>query len=381
LSPSAASDTTDGSEGSGGSVDTGDDPGHVRVRRHGRVGRLTLDRPEAINALSLRMMATLDTVLRRWETDPQIDVVVLDGTGRRGFCAGGDLRVIYEDARNRHGLSEQLWRTEYLLDALIADYRKPVVTVLDGITMGGGVGIGCHIGHRIVTERSVLALPEVAIGLAPDVGGLLLLARAPGRLGAHLALTAARMGGVDAVRAGFADAVVPSERLGRLVPLLQRMDPADAIAELAVAPGALGEGELEAHRSWIDTCYDSDEVPAVVERLATHPEPAARAAAETIMRMSPVALCVTWCGLGEARKTDALGPTLVQDLRVSSRFLDGPDLVEGIRAAVIDKSRSPVWSPGRLSDVTQAMVERHFAPLGAADLDLTPVLGRRAGPP
>jgi enoyl-CoA hydratase len=278
-------------------------------------------------------------------------------------------------------VSERLWRTEYLLDALIADYRKPVVTVLDGITMGGGVGIGCHIRHRIVTERSVLALPEVALGLAPDVGGLLLLARAPGMLGAHIALTAARMGGVDAVRAGFADAVVPSERLGQLVPLLQRMDPTDAIAALAVEPSALGEGELEAHRSWIDTCYDADGVPAVADRLAAHPEPAARAAAEAIMRMSPLALCVTWCGLDEARKADALGPTLVQDLRLSCRFLDGPDLVEGIRAAVIDKSRSPVWSPGRLSDVTQAMVDRHFAPLGAADLDLSPVLGRSAGRP
>ncbi|WP_433298398.1 enoyl-CoA hydratase/isomerase family protein [Pseudonocardia sp. CA-142604] len=378
MSPSAPSG---GSDGFVDVVDAGDDPGHVRVRRHGRVGRLTLDRPEAINALSLRMMATLDTVLRSWEADPQIDIVVLDGTGRRGFCAGGDIRVIYEDAQNRRGVSERLWRTEYLLDALIADYRKPVVTVLDVITMGGGIGIGCHIRHRIVTERSVLALPEVALGLAPDVGGLLLLARAPGRLGAHLALTAARMGGVDAVRAGFADAVVPSERLGQLVPLLQRMDPADAIATLAVAPSALGEGELEAHRSWIDTCYDADVVPAVVERLAAHREPAARAAAEAITRMSPLALCVTWCGLDEARKADALGPTLVQDLRVSYRFLDGPDLVEGIRAAVIDKSRSPVWSPGRLIDVTQAMVDRHFAPLGAADLDLSPVLGRSAGRP
>jgi enoyl-CoA hydratase len=378
LSSSVPSDRSGGSDGF---VDAGDDPGHVRVRRHGRVGRLTLDRPETINALSLRMMVTLDAVLRRWESDPQIDVVVLDGTGHRGFCAGGDLRVIYEDAQNRRGVSEGLWRTEYLLDALIADYGKPVVTVLDGITMGGGVGIGCHIRHRIVTERSVLALPEVALGLAPDVGGLLLLARAPGRLGAHLALTAARMGGADAVRAGFADAVVPSERLGRLLPLLQHMDPADAIASLAVEPSALGESELEAHRSWIDTCYDADGVPAVVERLAAHPEPAARAAAEAITRMSPLALCVTWCGLDEARKADALGPTLVQDLRVSCRFLDGPDLVEGIRAAVIDKSRHPVWSPERLSDVTQAMVDRHFAPLGAADLDLSPVLGRSAGRP
>jgi enoyl-CoA hydratase len=363
------------------SLDAGDDPGHVRVRRHGGVGRLTLDRPEAINALSLRMMVTLDAVLRRWETDPQIDVVVLDGTGHRGFCAGGDIRVIYDDARDRRGVSERLWRTEYLLDALIADYRKPVVTVLDGITMGGGVGIGCHTRHRVVTERSLLAMPEVALGLAPDVGGLLLLARAPGSLGAHLALTAARLGAVDAVRAGFADAVVPSERLGELVPLLQRMGPADAIRTLAVEPSALGEGELEGHRSWIDTCYDADGVSAVVERLGDHADPAARTTAGVIARMSPLALSVTWRGLDEARKADALGPTLVQDLRVSYRFLDTPDLVEGIRAAVIDKSWCPVWSPARLSDVTQAMVDRHFAPLGAADLDLSPVLGRSAGTP
>lgn len=370
MSPSAATPSDDRAA----RPVAGDDPGHVRVRRHGRVGWLTLDRPEAINALSLRMITTLTDVLRRWESDPQVEVVLLDGSGSRGFCAGGDLRVIHEDMRHRSGAAERLWRAEYLLDALIADCRKPVVTVLDGITMGGGVGIGCHAGHRIVTERAVLAMPEVALGLAPDVGGLLLLARAPGGLGAHLALTSGRMGAVDAVRAGFADAVVPVERLGRLPALLQDLGPGEAIEVLRTQPWELGAGELAAQQRWIDACYfGAAGVDEVLARLAAHPAAPARAAAAVIARMPPLALSVTWRALAQARELGRLGPVLVQDLRVSTRFLDTSDLAEGIRATLIDRDRTPVWSPARLADVTPEMVDRHFAPLGAADLDLRQV--------
>jgi enoyl-CoA hydratase len=356
--------------------------GHVRVRRRGRVGLLTLDRPEVINALDLEMITTLTTALRRWRADPRIEVVILDGNGPRGFCAGGDLRVIHEDLRHRRGAAEELWRAEYRLDAQVASYPKPVVTVLDGITMGGGIGIGCHTRHRIVTERSALAMPEVAIGLAPDVGGLLLLARAPGGLGAHLALTAGRMGPVDAVLAGFADAVIPSDRLDRLVPGLQNADPDAVLAALRVEPSALGHGESAAQRTWIDACYVASEagtadaasaVAAVLHRLRAHPDPAAARAAAVVERMPPLALAVTWRALAEARRLDALGPVLAQDLRVSTRFLDTPDLAEGIRAMVIDRSRTPVWSPARLADVTPGMVDRHFAGLGAGELDLSDI--------
>lgn len=359
--------------GDRGRVDTDDDPRHIRVRRSGRVGRLTLDRPAAINALTLRMIRTLDRVLRRWLVDPTVEVVLLDGNGARGFCAGGDIRVVYDDARDRQGAAERLWRAEYILDALVGGYPKPIVSVLDGITMGGGVGIGCHGPHRIVTERSLLAMPEVSIGLAPDVGGLLLLARAPGRLGTHLALTAGRVGAADALLVGLADAVVPTDRLAQLVPLLERCDPADAIAALRTPPERLGPAPLAADQGWIDRCYAADEVTTILDRLRTQPDPGARAAAAAITRMPPLALCVTLRGLEQARRADALAPVLVQDFRVSCRFLDTPDLVSGIRAAVIDKSSTPTWSPAHLDAVSASMVDRHFASLGADDLVLDPV--------
>lgn len=308
------------------------------MRRHGPVGRITLDRPRQINALTLPMIERAHAALVRWESDPRVETILLDGHGEPGFCAGGDIRVVHDAARDRTGAAETLWRAEYLLVGLLADYRKPVVTLLDGITMGGGIGLGAHGSHRVVTERSTLAMPEVRIGIAPDVGGLLL----------------------DALLDGPADA---------------------ALDGLRAAPGRPGPA---GSRLWMDACYDSDDAGEIVARLRRAGVAEAAAAADRIEAASPLAVCVTLRALAGARRLDALPEVLAQDLRVGLRFLDRTDPVEGIRAVLDDKGRRPAWSPPSIERVPRQLVDRHFAALGAAELDVrrdmrTPPGGVTAG--
>lgn len=337
----------------------------VWCRREGRLGRITLNRPKALNALNLGMIDAMATALQAWEADSRVEVVVLDGAGERGFCAGGDLMVVYDAARNDPEIARTLWREEYLLDARIACFPRPVVSLMDGIVMGGGIGLSAHADIRIVTERSVLAMPEVAIGLAPDVGGALLLARAPGEVGTHLALTASRVGAADALYCGLADHLVPSSRLADLVVALQHGDPAEVVAETArsTTESSTPPATLPLDRSWIDACYGAGDVEEIISRLEGRPESAARRAAEALREGAPTSVKVTLRALREAAGLDDLKSCLVQDFRVSCRLLGEPDLAEGIRAAVIDKDRRPRWDPARLVDVTADTVARHFLPL------------------
>jgi enoyl-CoA hydratase len=352
-----------------------DAPGEARVRRYGPLGRITLDRPRKINALTPAMVQRIRHALLRWEEDPRIARVLIDGHGERGFCAGGDIGVVHEAARDRTDAAERLWREEYLLDALVADYRKPVISVMDGIAMGGGVGLGAHASHRLVTERSVLAMPEVRIGISPDVGALLLFARAPGLVGKHLAMTGDRFGPGDAVGLGFADAVVPSGRLGPLLALLVERDANDAIDAVRSLPPA---APLLDARSWIDACYAGADPVEIVARLRAAGSDAAARAADRIEAVSPLAVWVTVRALAEAGRLGSLSDVLAQDLRVGLRFLEGTDPVEGITAVLFDKGRSPSWSPPTLADVDSASVNRHFVSLGDAELDVRRDLRRRA---
>ncbi|HYZ54740.1 MAG TPA: enoyl-CoA hydratase/isomerase family protein [Streptosporangiaceae bacterium] len=356
----------------------------VLARRHGRVGWIRLNRPEAINALDLPVIRAVTHHLRRWQDDPDIALIVLDGAGERGFCAGGDIRAVRESAYGDPTLAATLWREEYELDALIAHYPHPVAVVMDGITMGGGVGLGAHASLRIVTERTVMAMPEVMIGLAPDVGSSLLLARAPGETGTHLALTAARIGPHDAVACGLADHVVATSRIPDLIDALAGpARPADLPALHALLareatgpadrPGAAGPpAELIAQRPWIDACYRAGTVEEILAALRARPEPAASCAAAAIESASPTALKVTLRALRNARAMTTVDECLIQDYRVSLRFLHHHDLSEGIRAAVVDKDRAPQWKPASLAEVSPDVVDRYFAPLGPGDLRLPP---------
>lgn len=333
----------------------------VRIGREGRVGHLTLVRPEAINALNLTMVRALAATLARWRDDRRVELVLVDGIGRRGFCAGGDIKFVHANAAAHPERVRGFWREEYQLDALLASYPKPVVTVAHGISMGGGVGLASHASHRIVTHSVRLAMPETLIGLCPDVAGLHLLARAPGQLGTHVALTGTVFGSGDAVAMGFADAVVADERLDDLVDRLQRADPDVVLADLHSPDGA-AEPVLLPQRPWVDACYRKDTALEILAALRSRPEPEAGRAAETLTRVSPTSATVTLEAIRRAAGLASVRDCLAQDFRISSRFLCHPDLVEGIRARVVDKDRSPRWSPGSLAEVTRSQVASFLAP-------------------
>lgn len=308
------------------------------------VGELTLNRPRAINALDIGMIRALSAALENWTSRADVRVVILDGAGERGFCAGGDVRGIREAVlAGEASVAEGFFREEYALDAAIAEAKVPVVVFADGITMGGGIGLAGHASHRLVTERSRLAMPETRIGFTPDVGGTWLLARAPGRLGEYLGLTGASMTGADAVYAGFADTLVPSAALPSIrAAIVDGVSPDEAIAPHAVTePAPLAE-EL----AWIDAAFSAATVPEIIARLRERAEPAARAAADTLAELSPTSLAVTLAAVRAARSLPDLRAVLAQEYGLACWFIrTQPDLGEGIRAQLVDKDRDPRWNP------------------------------------
>jgi enoyl-CoA hydratase len=326
----------------------------ILVRTEGSLLRITLNRPEAINALTPEMLAGIDGALDRSLADPAIRAIAIEGAGDRGLCAGGDIKLLTD---NTAADAERFWRTEYRVNARIAEHPVPYVAVMDGIVMGGGIGMSGHGSVRVVTERSRLAMPEVRIGLAPDVGGAHLLARAPGELGTHLALTAASFDGADAIAIGFADLLVPSDRLPDLMSaLVTAMEPTREVAErFAEAPGT---SSLLEQRSWIDECYAGDDVASILRRLGDHADPRAGAAAAAIREGSPTSAAVSLGAIRRAREWNDLRRTLAQDLRVSTGLFAGHDLHEGIRAQLVDKDRTPRWEPATAEAVDPADVER-----------------------
>lgn len=336
------------------------------------VGRLTLNRPRALNALNGEMVALLTEALTNWQSDSEVSVVVLDGAGERGLCAGGDIRDLFESVSAGHPeQAREFFRAEYRLNALIAGYRKPIVAIMDGVTMGGGIGLAGHASIRIVTERSQLAMPETRIGFSPDVGGTWLLARAPGELGTYLALNSASMGAADAIDTGFADFYLPSELLPHLYQALaERADPGSP-AEIVMlfdetppVPGTVDDApdaaaptpaellpSITARRPWIDACYSAETVPEIISRLRARPEAEAHTAADELEALSPTGLTVTLASLRAAAELPSLREVLEQEYRVCAWLIAQPDLVEGIRAQVIDKDRQPAWNPATLAEL------------------------------
>lgn len=348
----------------GTTATTGDD---VLVSTTGMVGSIILNRPQALNALTHGMVVRITEALKAWESDDAVQTVVISGAGQRGLCAGGDIVSIYHDAKNGGGDAASFWADEYRLNAYIARYPKPYIAIMDGLVLGGGIGISAHGSHRIVTERTKIGMPEVGIGFAPDVGGTLLLARAPGELGTHLALTGGTATGADAIELGMADYFVVADELQQLLTELET-EPADVV--IARHSTAAPASPLAAARGWIDDAYAGNDARGIVARLAASPVQDAREAASTILTKSPTSVSVTLQAIRTVTADSTLDDILNQEYRVGLRLVAGIDIVEGIRAQVIDKDRNPAWSPASLAEVTRADVESYFAPLGDRELGL-----------
>ncbi|SDP16054.1 enoyl-CoA hydratase [Arthrobacter sp. ok909] len=339
----------------------------VLFERRGRLGVVTLNRPKAVNALTAGMAAAMLDQLTVWADDDAVAAVLVRGAGDRGLCAGGDIVAIYRDMLDGGDATADFWAVEYRLNLLISEYPKPYVAFMDGLVLGGGVGISAHGSVRIVTERTRSGMPETTIGFVPDVGGTLLLSRAPGEAGTHAALTGAHLSGADALFLGLADHFVPSARLPELAAALET-EPADAV--VARFAESAPQSVLAGQREWIDACYSSDDAGEIVRRLRTIGGEAAAEAADTITAKSPTAVKVALASLRRVRGL-TLAEALEQEYRVGLRFLAGPDFREGIRAQVVDKDRTPHWQPATLADVTNDNVESYFAPLGDRELKLS----------
>ncbi len=335
----------------------------VLVRRQGGLGRITLDRPRAINALTLGMVGAIAAALEAWEAEPAVLAVLIDGAGPRGLCAGGDIRFLHDSVRaGTPERADGFLHAEYRLNARIARFPKPYLALMDGLVMGGGVGISAHGRVRIVTERTRLAMPEVGIGFVPDVGSTHLLSRAPGELGTHAALTGEVMGAADALLCGLADHYVASDRLPALVAALAACDDAAALAACVEAHAeAPSPGRYAAEAGWIDACYRHDDVEAILAALRAHPDAAAQAAAARVAGNCPTSVAVALRALRAARSDGRLEPCLEREYRLATALIRRPDFVEGVRAAVIDKDRHPAWQP--LGDLGLLFGQRPPRPL------------------
>jgi enoyl-CoA hydratase len=329
------------------------------------VGLLTLNRPKAINSLTHGMVTRLAKTLTDWASDDSVHTVLLSGAGERGLCAGGDVIALYHSARADGAEARAFWHDEYVLNAEIARYPKTYVSLMDGIVMGGGVGVGAHANTRIVTDTTKMGMPEVGIGFIPDVGGTYLLSRAPGRLGLHAALTGAPFSGADAIAMGFADHFLPHDAIAAFKKSLLTDGIDAALSAHATAPPA---SPLLAQREWIDECYAGETVADILAALRGHDAGPANDAANLIASRSPIALAVTLASVRRAADLGSLEDVLREEFRVSCAALRSHDFVEGIRALLVDKDRNPKWSPSSLAEVTAADVEGYFQP---ADPDLT----------
>jgi enoyl-CoA hydratase len=335
----------------------------VWIRREQRAGRITLNRPKALNALTWPMVKAITAALTAWRDDPTVHYVVLDGAGDRGLCAGGDVRWLYDIRTDGVTEANQFWREEYSLNSLIARYPKPFVAIMDGIVMGGGIGLSAHGRHRIVTERSQIAMPETTIGLVPDVGGTWLLSRAQGQLGVYLGLTGARMSGPDAIQVGFADTFVASGRLADLVARLsaQAGDAVDDIIDEMAEPVPVSG--LTANRALIDQLFAGETLPAIHAALLTTTDPLATKARADLAVRSPKALALALEAIRRAKSYGRMEDALAVEFRLCTRLYEDGEFSEGVRALLIDKDKAPKWNPPDIAGVTPELIASYFAPL------------------
>ncbi len=340
----------------------------ILIRVDGRAGRITLNRPKALNALTYDMLMAIEQALDAWADDDAVALVLIDAAGDKAFAAGGDIVDLYRTGRaGDFAFGRKFWADEYRVNAKIANYPKPYVALMQGFVMGGGVGVSCHGSHRIVDESAQVAMPECGIGLTPDVGGSLILGHAPGRIGEYLAMTSARMGPDDAIHAGFADTFAPRARWGTLTAALVESGDPGVISRFAETPP---EGNLKGVQGTLDAVFGGSDALACVRALEAHGSDWAAGALKAIRRNCPLSVACALEGVRRAREMTRIEDALALEYRFVFRCMEEGEFLEGIRAAVIDKDRNPRWATARLEDVTPTMVAAMLAPLGEAELKL-----------
>jgi enoyl-CoA hydratase len=329
----------------------------VVTSRDGRVGRILLNRPRALNALDLQMIRACAAVLETWRDDPHVHAVVIEGAGDRAFCAGGDIRALRDgQLSGDRAAVDRFFAEEYALNLAIATFPKPYIALIDGICMGGGIGLSVHAPYRVATEHAGFAMPETAIGFFPDIGATFLLPRLPGELGIYLGMTGLRVSGVDAVHAGLATHFTPRARLKDLSAALAR----DGAAALAAFDQTLPACSFAAHRAAIDHCFSAASVSEIVVRLEADRAEWAQAAMQALRQVSPSALHWTLRALRRGRDL-TLKQALDAEFALTRTTMAHPDFAEGVRAMVVDKDRKPVWQPARIEDVDPDVIDALFA--------------------
>ncbi len=331
----------------------------ISIRIEGRAGRITLQRPDALNALTYDMVLAIEAALDGWRNDDDVALVLLDAEGDRAFCSGGDIADMYASGqRGDYEYGRRFWRDEYRLNAKIFEYPKPVVSFLQGFTMGGGVGIGCHGTHRIVGESSQIAMPECGIGLVPDVGGSLMLALAPGKLGYYLALTGARMAAADAIHVGFADLFLPEKRWeSAKAELIKTGDPE------TLRPQDPPPGKLQALEDTISANFGGDTASDIVRALKADGSEFAEKTLSTLTGKAPLACHCAVQILHRLRSAGSIRQALDQEFRYTARAVKQGDFIEGIRAAIIDRDRNPAWAHEGIEEVPMMEVTHMLLPL------------------
>jgi enoyl-CoA hydratase len=330
----------------------------------GRAGRITLTRPEALNALTYDMSLAIEAAIDQWRDDDAVELVVIDGEGEKAFCAGGDIQKLYATGTaGDYAYGQTFWHDEYRLNAKIANYPKPYVSLMDGIVMGGGVGVSAHGSHRVVTDRAMVAMPEVSIGFLPDVGGTYILSRAPGHVGEYLGMTANRMNAADAIYAGFADAYVPADHMDSLIAALC----GGGIATLDQFTSAPPAGKLAAQQADIDAVFSLGDISEIIAALEASGSDWAQQTVKALRRNAPLSVVCALNAVRAARGYETIEDCLALEYRFVYRSMEQADFLEGIRAAIIDKDRNPQWRVATLEEVTAAQADALLASLGDAE--------------
>lgn len=340
----------------------------------GQTGRITLNRPKALHALNQRMCDVILDTLLDWRTNDSVKIVLIDHvSGSRGFCAGGDIRMLAESGASDAREARAFFKSEYRMNAVLHGFPKPIVSLIDGITMGGGVGLSVHGSHRVATENTLFAMPETGIGLFPDVGGGWFLPRLEGELGVWLALTGYRLKGTDVVSIGVATHFAKAERLHAMVEEIENSNfdqesesILNSILEQYNEP--IPEFSLRRNKELINQCFSGNDVLAMQGALESEGSEWARKQYQAIETKSPETLKVALRQLREGAKCDSFEDNMKMEYRIGWRKVQSLDFHEGVRAVIVDKDHNPEWNPRRLEDVTEADVEKYFESLGQDEL-------------